>query len=139
MNEGAEFEVPVLVVGAGPAGLMTCLLLSRYGVRSLLVERHAEVSLLPRAMGINARTMEIFRGLGIAADVETISVDVSDHPFQVEPATLRGPDLETVARGGATHAGGPDSPTPAHFVFWSRCSWTNSRPRASAKCCAVSS
>lgn len=117
MNEDPEFEVPVLVAGAGPAGLMTCLLLSRYGVRTLLVERHAEVSLLPRAMGINARTMEIFRGLGLDADVEAIAVDIGDCPFQVELETLRGPVLETVPRGGTTHAGGPDSPTPAHFVF----------------------
>jgi putative polyketide hydroxylase len=117
MNERADFEVPVLVVGAGPAGLMTCLLLSRNGVRSVLVERHAEVSLLPRAMGINARTMEIFRGLDLATDVETISVDVRDWPFQVELETLRGPVMETVSRGGPTHADGPGSPTPAHFVF----------------------
>lgn len=51
MTEAAEAEVPVLVVGAGPAGLMMSLLLSRYGVASLLVERHAEVCVLPRAMG----------------------------------------------------------------------------------------
>ncbi len=117
MNAGAEFEVPVLVVGAGPAGLMTSLLLSRYGVRSLLVERHTEVSVLPRAMGINVRTMEIFRGLGLAADVEGIAVDVADHPFQVEFESLRGPVRDTVPRGGTTEAGGPGSPTPAHFVF----------------------
>ena len=117
MTEAAEPEVPVLVVGAGPAGLMTSLLLSRYGVASLLVERHAEVSVLPRAMGVNARTMEIFRGLGLAADVEAIAVDVGDCPFQVELETLRGPLLGTVPRGGASHAGGPGSPTPARFVF----------------------
>jgi putative polyketide hydroxylase len=112
-----ESEVPVLVVGAGPAGLMTSLILSRYGVSSLLVERRAEVSLVPRAMGINARTMEIFRGLGLDGDVVAIAVDVGDRPFQVELETFRGPVLDTVARGGATHTGGPGSPTPAHFVF----------------------
>jgi 2-polyprenyl-6-methoxyphenol hydroxylase-like FAD-dependent oxidoreductase len=117
MNRGADAEVPVLVVGAGPAGLMTCLLLSRYGVRSVLVERTAQVSPLPRAMGVNARTMEIFRGLGLAPEVEAISVDIGDCPFQVELNTLRGPVLDTVARGGATHVGGPASPTPARFVF----------------------
>jgi putative polyketide hydroxylase len=117
VTEAAEPEVPVLVVGAGPAGLMTSLLLGRYGVASLLVERHAEVSALPRAMGVNARTMEIFRGLGLAAEIEAIAVDVGDCPFQVELETLRGPLLRTVPRGGATHAGGPGSPTPARFVF----------------------
>ena len=98
MNEVADFDVPVLVVEAGPAGRMTSLLLSRYGVRSLLVERHAEVSLLPRAMGINARMMEIFRALDLATDVEAISVDVGDRPLQVAIESLRGPVRETVSR-----------------------------------------
>ncbi|HXJ48279.1 MAG TPA: FAD-dependent monooxygenase, partial [Candidatus Acidoferrum sp.] len=114
---GAEIEVPVVVVGAGPAGLMTSLLLSRYGVGSLLVERHPEVSLLPRALGINVRTMEIFRSLGLDAEVEAIGVDVGDRPFLVELDTLRGPVRETVPRGGASDSGGPGSQTPAHFVF----------------------
>jgi len=114
---GAKFEVPVVVVGAGPAGLMTSFLLSRYGIGSLLVERHQEVSLLPRALGINVRTMEIFRSLGLDAEVEAIGVDVRDRPFLVEIDTLRGPVRETVPRGGASDSGGPGSPTPAHFVF----------------------
>lgn len=117
MKGNSESEIPVLVVGAGPAGIMTSLLLSRYGVRSLLVERHSEVSLLPRAMGINARTMEIFRGLALDAAVEAISVELGDRPFQVSLETLRGPVLETVARGGSTYAGGSDAPTPSRFVF----------------------
>ena len=117
MNESSEYEVPVLVVGAGPAGLVTCLLLGRFGVRSLLVERHDAISPLPRAMGINVRTMEIFRGLGLDAGVEEIAIDVGDCPFQVELDTLDGPVRETVPRGGASLAGGRGSPTPAHFVY----------------------
>ena len=62
-------EVPVLVVGAGPTGLSASLLLSRHGVESLTVERHPGTSIFPRATGINARTMEIFRSLGVEADV----------------------------------------------------------------------
>lgn len=117
MSEDVGPNAPVLVVGAGPAGLVTSLILSRYGVRSLLVERHAAVSPLPRAMGVNVRTMEIFGGLGIAADVEAIGVDVAGHDFAVELDTLHGPVRQTVPRGGASHTGGVGSPTPAQFVF----------------------
>lgn len=117
MTAGAGLTPPVLVVGAGPAGLTTALFLSRYGISSMLVERRQEVSPLPRAMGINARTMEIFRGLDLASAVEAISVDIGDSHFLVELDTLRGPLREAVPRGGATEPGGPDSPTPAHFVF----------------------
>ena len=35
-----EIEVPVLIVGAGPAGLVASLSLARHGVGHLTVERH---------------------------------------------------------------------------------------------------
>jgi putative polyketide hydroxylase len=117
MSEVYDAHAPVVVIGAGPAGLMTSLILSRYGVRSLLVERHQDVSVLPRAMGINMRTMEIFRGLGLDAEVEAIGVDVGERPFLVDLETLAGPVLEVVPRGGPTDAGGPNSPSPCRFVF----------------------
>lgn len=60
-----ESDVPVLVVGAGPAGLTASLALSRYGVRHLLVERQPGTAHTPRAHIVNQRTVEILRHLGI--------------------------------------------------------------------------
>jgi 2,4-dichlorophenol 6-monooxygenase len=60
-----DVEVPVLIVGAGPAGLTTALLLSRYGVPNMLVERHSGTAHTPRAHIVNQRTVEIFRHMGI--------------------------------------------------------------------------
>ena len=62
-------EVPVLVVGAGPAGLVTAIGLGRHGVRSLVIERHPTTSIFPRATGVSTRSMEIFRSFGIDDDV----------------------------------------------------------------------
>jgi 2,4-dichlorophenol 6-monooxygenase len=59
-------EVPVLIVGAGPAGLALSVALSRYGVGHLVVERHQGTAHTPRAHIINQRTVEILRHLGIA-------------------------------------------------------------------------
>ena len=59
-------EVPVLIVGAGPAGLALSVALSRYGVGHLVVERHRSTAHTPRAHIINQRTIEIFRHLGIS-------------------------------------------------------------------------
>ena len=59
-------EVPVLIVGAGPAGLALSVALSRYGVGHLVVERHRDTAHTPRAHIINQRTVEIFRHLGIS-------------------------------------------------------------------------
>ncbi|MBB5118885.1 2-polyprenyl-6-methoxyphenol hydroxylase [Streptomyces eurocidicus] len=65
----ADAEVAVLIVGGGPVGLTARALLERWGVRSLLVEKHHELSPFPRARLVNVRSMEIFRGLGLAAGI----------------------------------------------------------------------
>ena len=61
----ADIEVPVLIVGAGPAGLATSLLLSQYGIANMLVEKHPGTAHTPRAHIVNQRTVEIFRHMGI--------------------------------------------------------------------------
>jgi len=62
-------DVDVFIVGGGPVGLTASILLSRLSISSLLVERHPGTSLHPKARGINARTMEIFRQCGVEAAV----------------------------------------------------------------------
>lgn len=62
-------DVPVLIVGAGPAGLTSALLLARHGVDSLILERRNERSDHPRAHYINTRTMELFKQWGVQDDV----------------------------------------------------------------------
>src|SRR5215471_6270201 len=64
-----EHRVPVLIVGAGGAGLSLALLLQQQGIGSVLVERRGEVAWYPRARNLNFRTLEVFRGLGLEAQV----------------------------------------------------------------------
>ncbi len=59
----------VLIVGAGPAGLVTGIGVARHGASSMVIERHASTSIFPRATGVSTRSMEIFRGWGIDAAV----------------------------------------------------------------------
>ncbi len=54
-------RVPVLIVGAGYAGLSAAMLLAWRGVPCLLVERRPSTSRLPKAHGINRRSMEVLR------------------------------------------------------------------------------
>jgi 2-polyprenyl-6-methoxyphenol hydroxylase-like FAD-dependent oxidoreductase len=58
-------EVPVLIVGAGPVGLSMGLLLGRFGIPALIVERNTVTTDHPKARGCFARTMEIFRVWGV--------------------------------------------------------------------------
>lgn len=56
----------VLIIGAGPVGLGMAFQLGRAGVRTLVIERRDSLSRHPKALGIHARTMEIFRQWGVA-------------------------------------------------------------------------
>ena len=58
-------DTDVLIVGAGPTGLMLANQLGRRGVRAAIIDRHAGPSLQTRALGVQARTMEIYSKLGI--------------------------------------------------------------------------
>jgi 2-polyprenyl-6-methoxyphenol hydroxylase-like FAD-dependent oxidoreductase len=58
-------DTDVLVVGAGPTGLMLANQLVRRGVRTIIIDRHAGPSLETRALGVQARTLEIYSHLGI--------------------------------------------------------------------------
>src|SRR5678815_5668217 len=58
-------DTDVLIVGAGPTGLMLANQLARRGVRALIIDRHAGSALQTRALGVQARTLEIYAHLGI--------------------------------------------------------------------------
>lgn len=66
----------VVVVGAGPAGLMAAAVLARYEVPVLLVERRRDTSNLSRALVISTRSMELLRRLGLEAAVRAGAADV---------------------------------------------------------------
>src|SRR4051794_20421402 len=59
-------DTEVLIVGAGPTRLMLSLQLVRRGGRVMIIDRHAGPSLQTRALGVQARTMEIYAQLGLA-------------------------------------------------------------------------
>ncbi|WP_018681690.1 FAD-dependent monooxygenase [Actinokineospora enzanensis] len=73
-------RVPVLIAGGGPVGLSTAVFLARHGVPALLVERRGATSTLPRAPGLQARTMELFRAAGIGRDIRALEMGDS-HPY----------------------------------------------------------
>ena len=64
-----EIRTDVLIVGAGPVGLVLAIDLGQKGVRCTLIERKPAPQFLPKMERCNARTMEIFRRMGIAAKV----------------------------------------------------------------------
>src|SRR5262249_30114379 len=59
-------DTDVLIVGAGPTGLMLANQLVRRGVRTLIIDRHAGPARETRALGVQARTLEIYAQLDLA-------------------------------------------------------------------------
>src|SRR5262245_9038895 len=66
LDDVSEDLYPVVIAGGGPIGLVSALELARYGIRSLLLERHESTTWHPKARNLNTRTMEIARGWGRA-------------------------------------------------------------------------
>ncbi len=64
-------DVAVLIIGAGPVGLMLALLLRRLGIDAMLVERRERPQRAPAAHVVNARSFEICRQAGV--DMQAIA------------------------------------------------------------------
>ena len=62
----SDITVPVLIVGGGGAGLTASMLLSTYGIDSLLVSRYPSTSHLPEAHVVQQKSMEVYRKVGLA-------------------------------------------------------------------------
>lgn len=111
----AVVEVPVLVVGAGPAGLMASILLSRQGIASLTVERHPGTTILPRAIATNTRSMEILRSLGLEQQV--VAESFHAQPRSALSRTLIDPDPQLFPPLATSEHG---DVSPSDFTFCSQ-------------------
>jgi len=75
-------DADVLIVGAGPTGLTLAIDLGRRGVRCILIEQKSEPAFLPKMERINARSMEIFRRMGLSAQIRAAGLR-ADVPMDV--------------------------------------------------------
>jgi putative polyketide hydroxylase len=94
-------RIPILIVGAGLAGLSSAMLLAWRGVPTLLVEKRASTSRHPRARGINPRSMELLRIVsGLEDELRDVSrVDQSSFAIVVAE-TVSGPPMQTIVPPG---------------------------------------
>jgi 3-(3-hydroxy-phenyl)propionate hydroxylase len=73
MNTMTPEHVPVVVVGAGPTGTTTAIMLGQRGIGCLVLERWPEVYPLPRAVHFDDEVFRIFADMGLADEVAEIS------------------------------------------------------------------
>lgn len=92
-------DVPVLIVGGGPVGLTASILLSSLGVESLLVERHPGTAFLPKARALNARTMEMYRQLGLEDDIRAVAMPPAFGGMILWSESLAGKEIHRLQPG----------------------------------------
>jgi 2-polyprenyl-6-methoxyphenol hydroxylase-like FAD-dependent oxidoreductase len=107
----------VIIVGAGPVGLTLAIDLGRRGVRCILLEQKDAPQFLPKMERCNARTMEIYRRLGVAQKIRDagfprdVPMDVFIVTSLVEPPLLHLP-YPSVAQAQAEIAACADGSMP---------------------------
>jgi 2-polyprenyl-6-methoxyphenol hydroxylase-like FAD-dependent oxidoreductase len=110
-------ETQVLIVGAGPVGLTLAIELGRRGVRCTIVEQKPAPAKLPKMERCNARTMEIYRRMGIVEKVRAAGLpahcpmDVFIVTSLIEPPLLHLP-YPSVAEARAQIAAKNDGTMP---------------------------
>src|SRR5436305_9866053 len=67
----------VLIVGAGPTGLVLALWLTKLGVRVRIIDKTAEPGTTSRAVAVQARTLEFYRQVDLADAVVEAGVKVA--------------------------------------------------------------
>ncbi len=99
-------DCDVLVVGAGPTGLMLANLLTRSGVKVRIVDMRREPSSESRAFAVQARSVELFQSIGLADELLARSIVNTGIDFHVAGERIGGLDFDRA------HA--PD--TPFQFI-----------------------
>jgi putative polyketide hydroxylase len=109
-------DVPVLIVGGGPVGLLLAVGLRHFGVDCLVAEKHASTLDFPKGRRVTARTVEIFRQWGLEAAVSAVSLPQAGSLFVFEGETLLGASF----RRRGMRADGVSRPSPAGELICSQ-------------------
>lgn len=70
-------DAAVLIVGAGPTGLVLALWLTKLGIRVRIIDTTAEPGTTSRAIAVQARTLELYSQVGLSADVVERGLQIS--------------------------------------------------------------
>ena len=86
-------STPVLVVGAGPAGLTATAFLAAAGIGSITLSRYAGPAKEPRATIMNQRTTEVLRDMGVENEIERVGVPLREQSNCVFATSFTGSEI----------------------------------------------
>ncbi|BDS12884.1 FAD-dependent monooxygenase [Aureispira anguillae] len=71
-------KIPVIIIGAGPTGLMAAAQLQRFNIPYRIIEKRKGTTAFSKALGVQARTMEIYDQMGIAEKAISLGLAVKE-------------------------------------------------------------
>ena len=92
-------KTDVVIVGAGPTGLALACQFVRYGVDFAIIEKNSEVTPYSKAIGVQARTLEVYEQLGIAKDAVDQGAIASKGRFVVGGEVRGEADFSSIGEG----------------------------------------
>ncbi len=93
MSQAGIESTDVLIVGGGPSGLMSALLLAKLNLSTIVVERNTLTDEHPKAHELNARSIEILRDVGITEDDLSVEASPMEDAVRVEFCRLINEEL----------------------------------------------
>ena len=91
-------DVPILIVGGGPVGLLGAQLLGRQGLKVLRVEKYPSRLEAPKAHALNPRSLEICAAAGLSMDaIHAVATPTEEGRFVRFVETLSKPDIGVMA------------------------------------------
>jgi 2-polyprenyl-6-methoxyphenol hydroxylase-like FAD-dependent oxidoreductase len=88
MTKTAKTDTEVVVVGAGPVGLIVALMIAQAGIKCIVLEAYGEIVQSPRAMAYGPAAVVELERAGIAQECREIGMEPSDFEFTLRWITL---------------------------------------------------
>src|SRR4051812_20614725 len=108
-QSGIDDRRLVLIVGAGPTGLVLALWLTRLGIPVRIIDKTAEPGTTSRALAVQARTLELYHQVGLADAVIAGGVKIANLNLGVQGSLAARVPLQRFGEGL--------SPYPFALVF----------------------
>lgn len=113
-----ETETTVLILGAGPAGMLAALTLTKANIPCVLVERHPrpwpQPETPPKAQRLNVRTMELMRHLGLETAVRAQAETAAQRPTMIFTTAVQDTEL---TRFDLTHEQDESEHSPVSHLY----------------------
>src|SRR3982074_2132345 len=102
--ENAMTQCDVLIIGAGPTGLVLALWLTKLGVKVRIIDKTSEPGTTSRALAVQARTLELYHQVGICDAVIAGGVKVRSLNLWVKGRRAGRVPLERTGEGITPYA-----------------------------------